>query len=131
MTACLEEWHREGASSDAPVLYVELANTFFGRLVGLAGRRGLAPAHALLLLPCTGVHMCFMLFATDVVYLRRLEDGDTRWQVIRSAPSLRPWLGASVCIEADAALELCAGEAERLGLSAGTIWTRKKERIAV
>ena len=106
---------------DAPFLYLEIADTLWRRFFGLMERERMAPSHALLLHPCSGVHTCFMRFSVDVAYLkRRKSTGD--WQVIKVARGLRPWFAVSVCMEADAALEMTQGEAVRLGVEPGTVW---------
>ena len=48
---------------------VELADSFFSRLRGLMFRRRLKEGCGLLLAPCNSVHMLFMRFAIDVIYL--------------------------------------------------------------
>jgi uncharacterized membrane protein (UPF0127 family) len=113
-------WKARGASEGAPLLYVEIADTFGRRFLGLMGRKKIAPAHALLLCPCSSVHMCFMRFPSDVAFMKRHEDGEG-WQVVKVARGLRPWFGISVCTEADAALEMGMGEAERVGIEIGSI----------
>jgi|GEM_PF-2194325 len=85
------------------------------------GRKNVAPSHALLLRPCSSVHMCFMRFSIDVAFVKRQEDGEG-WQVVKVARGLRPWTGLGVCTEADAVLEMGMGEAERIGMEPGTVW---------
>lgn len=114
-------WKARGASADAPFLHVEIANTFFRRFLGLMGRKSIAPFHALLLFPCSSVHMCFMRFAIDVAFLKRRESIGG-WQVLKVEHGLRPWTGLGFCREADAALEMGKGEAERLNVEPGTVW---------
>ena len=114
-------WKTRGASEGAPLLYVELADTFWRRFLGLMGRKAIAPSHALLIVPCSGVQMCFMRFAIDVAFLKRRESSGG-WQVLKVAHGLRPWLGLGFCGEADAALEMGKGEAERLNVEPGTVW---------
>ena len=114
-------WKARGASSDVPLLYVEIADTFWRRFVGLMGRKSLTPSHAMLLHPCASVHTCFMRFSIDVAFVKRREDGKG-WQVVKVVRGLRPWLGVSVCGEADAVIELRQGEAERMGMEPGTVW---------
>ncbi len=104
----------EGAPEGAPFLRAEAADTFLGRFLGLMGRAKLPPGRGLLLAPCNSVHMCFMRFAIDVVYL----DADDR--VLKVVENLWPWLGLSLCPGARAALEMTAGEAKRLGIEKGT-----------
>ena len=105
---------------DAPLLHLEIADTFWRRFLGLMGWKNIAPSCGLLIMPCSGVHTCFMRFAVDVIYLKHREDGG--WQVIEAICGLRPWIGFSVCRSADAALEMGAGEAKRIGMEPGTIW---------
>ena len=114
-------WKARGASADASLLYVEIADTFWRRFLGLMGRKAIAPSHALLIVPCSGVQMCFMRFAIDVVFLKRRENIEG-WQVLKVAHGLRPWIGLCFCREADAALEMGKGEADRLDVEQGTVW---------
>ncbi len=50
---------------------VEIADSFFARLVGLLGRRSLAPGGGVLLIPCNSVHTIGMRFPVDIVLLSR------------------------------------------------------------
>jgi len=52
-------------------LTAETARTFRQRLVGLLGRSGLTVGEALILQPCQSVHMFFMRFPLDLVFLDR------------------------------------------------------------
>ena len=94
-------------------LEVELADNFLKRLRGLMFRKRLEQGRGLLLAPCNSVHMLFMRFAIDVVYL------DENFCIKKIVRDLTPWLGMSVCFGAWGALELASGEAERLKLSVG------------
>ena len=79
---------------------------------GLLGRRSLPSGEGLLLRPASSVHTMFMRCPIDVVVL----DADLRVLAVRS--ELQPWRMAAAR-GARAALELAAGEAERLGLEPG------------
>ena len=108
--------HIKGAPASAPFLKeidVMVADSFFTRLAGLMFRQKLPPATGLLLVPCNSVHMCFMRFAIDVVYI------DKEYTIIKVVKNLKPWLGVSMCCRAWATLEMTAGEAERCGCEAG------------
>lgn len=112
----IQRMYIAGAPASAPFLNeieVMLADSFFARLAGLMFRRRLPPATGLLLVPCNSVHMCFMRFAIDVVYI------DKDYNIIKVVRNLKPWLGVSICSRAWATLEMTAGEAERCGCSAG------------
>ena len=80
---------------------------------GLLGRDGLEPGEGLLLSDPTGmIHMLFMRFAIDAVFLTE----DLR--VVRVAAHLLPWRIARAR-GARRILEIGAGEAGRLGIEVG------------
>ena len=95
--------------------HVEVADTLSSRFMGLMFRRELLPGHGLLIRPCNSIHMFFMRFALDVVFI----DGDGR--VVRLLDSIRPWRVSSLVRGAKAAIELPAGTASRAALASGTV----------
>ena len=104
-------------------LKIIIADSFLTRLKGLMFQKALQPSTGLLLAPCNSVHMCFMRFAIDVVYL------DERHNVIKVVKNLKPWTGLSICRKAWAALELNAGEAEKYGFEVGRVLIREKDEL--
>ena len=90
----------------------EVADTVPTRMRGLLGRDGLEPGEGLLIRPTNSVHMFFMRFAIDVVFL------DRELVVKKIVEALAPWRMAG-CRGAKAALELPAGEAGRRGITVG------------
>ena len=103
----------KGAPQGAPFLKMMVADNFILRLRGLMFQKSLPSATGLLLSPCNSVHMCFMGFAIDVVYL------DKEFNIIKVVKNLRPWIGLSICSNAWATLELTAGEVDHCGLAVG------------
>ena len=103
----------KGAPEGAPFLEILIANNFFTRFAGLMFKKKLPKATALLLTSCNSVHMCFMRFAIDVIYV------DRECRVIKIVKNLKPWIGLSFCSKAWATLEMSSGEAERCGLAVG------------
>ncbi len=89
-----------------------LAETALTRMRGLLGRRELPSGEGILLKPASSVHMAFMRFPIDAVFL----DRDLR--VVKVASELRPWRAAG-SRGAKAVLEINAGEAGRRGLTVG------------
>jgi uncharacterized membrane protein (UPF0127 family) len=89
-----------------------LADTALARMRGLLGRRELPSGEGILLKPASSVHMAFMRFPIDAVFL----DRDLR--VMKVATDLRPWRAAG-SRGAKAVLEIPAGEAGRRGLTVG------------
>jgi uncharacterized membrane protein (UPF0127 family) len=91
-----------------------VAGTVWARTRGLLGRDGLAEDEGLLIEPAPSVHMFFMRFAIDVVFL------DKERRIVGLAHTLRPWRVAGAR-KAVAALELPAGTALRHGLELGDV----------
>ncbi len=89
-----------------------LAETALTRMRGLLGRRELPSGEGILLKPASSVHMAFMRFPIDAVFL----DRDLR--VVKIAADLQPWRVAG-SRGAKAVLEIPAGEAARRGLTVG------------
>jgi uncharacterized membrane protein (UPF0127 family) len=68
--------------------HVEVPGTMFGRGLGLMFRRSLPAGHAMWIDPCNGIHMFWMNFAIDAVFLDRAQRVVKvyrrlgRWQVV-------------------------------------------------
>src|SRR4051812_47549252 len=89
-----------------------VADTAPARMRGLLGRDRLEPGEGLLIRPTNSVHMFFMRFAIDVVFV------DRDLSVRKIVERLQPWRMAG-CRGARAALELPAGSASRAGITVG------------
>jgi uncharacterized membrane protein (UPF0127 family) len=89
-----------------------VAGNPLARLRGLLGRAALGEGEGLLLRPTASIHMFFMRFPIDAVFL------DRDLTVLRVAEDVRPWRAASHR-GAKAVLEVGAGEARRRGLEPG------------
>ena len=101
------------SSADEPFLYVERAQSFWSRFCGLMGRPRLPENQALLIAPCSSVHMCFMRFSIDVIYL------DREYRILKLVQNLRPWTGLSLCFGAWAVLEAPSGTVIASGYQEG------------
>jgi uncharacterized membrane protein (UPF0127 family) len=89
-----------------------LADTALARMRGLLGRRELPSGEGILLRPASSVHMAFMRFAIDAVFL------DRESRVVKVAADLQPWRLAGAR-GAKSVLEIPAGEAARRGVTVG------------
>lgn len=96
------------------IVHIETADTFFRRFLGLMGRKKLPPSTGLLITPCNSVHTMFMRFSIDVIYL------DKDMKVLKIAKHIKPWIGLSACLKAESVIEMNAGEADRIGIYAGS-----------
>ena len=89
----------------------EAATSFVGRFLGLMGRPSLAPGTGLWLAPGNGIHMFFMRFAIDAVFLGPVE-ADGHRMVVGVRRGLRPWTGLVPLVRGAAGvLELPVGAA--------------------
>ena len=82
---------------------LEIARTSWARFVGLMGRASLAPGRGLWIEPCNSIHMFFMRFAIDVLFLDR--EGKVKRVLLR----LRPWRVSPIVFGARTTVELPAG----------------------
>ena len=98
---------------------LELADSLWAKFRGLMGRPGLDPDEGLWLPGDNGIHMMFMRFAIDCVFLARPEpDGVRRVVAIRRA--LPPWRGVVWFVRgASGVLELPVGVLDATGTAVG------------
>jgi hypothetical protein len=93
---------------------LEVASNFWSRGMGLMGRRGLPDNGGLLIHSCNGIHMMFMRFAIDAVFL------DKGGSVVRAYEGVRPWIGMVPFVwRADKVAELPAGAVRRHAIKRG------------
>ena len=80
-----------------------LADNFWTRMCGLMGKKELKNNEGLLLKPCNAVHMMFMRFPIDVIFL------DKEFMVVKIIDNLRPWCTSPIVRDAFHVVELGAG----------------------
>lgn len=102
------------AAGDVVCERCEVPKSSFARARGLLGRSGLEPGGGMLIDAAPSVHMFFMRFPIDVVFL------DRDRKVVRVVHGLRPWRVAGAR-RAVAALELPAGAAAEAGIEKGDV----------
>lgn len=95
------------------MLKIKLAKTFLDRLIGLMGKNFLPRNAGLLIAPCQSIHMMFMKFPIDAIFI------DKNFVIKKISPNLKTWTGFSICLSAYGVVEVAAGEAERLNLKVG------------
>jgi len=100
---------------------VEVAGSVWTRFKGLMLRRALPQGLGLWLPGDNGIHMFFMRFAIDAVFLGKPDPEGTR-RVVAIRPRLRPWLGLVPLVRAaNGVLELPAGTVEDTGTEVGDV----------
>lgn len=90
----------------------KIARSFFARLLGLMFRKSIAPDEALIFYHAPSIHMFFMRFVIDVVFL------DKNMRVIKIVKNLKPWRITN-CFGAYATIELSANTISQVFLSSG------------
>ena len=91
---------------------IDRADSSKTRSKGLLGRDSLPEGEGLWIVPCEAIHMFFMRFAIDAVYL------DKQKRVVKVVSNLKPWR-ISGSIKAHSVLEVPAGTAELTQTQAG------------
>ncbi len=100
---------------------VDVADSFWARFRGLMGRASLAPGVGMWLSGTSNIHMFFMRFPIDAVFMGRPARDGTR-RVVAVHANLRPWTGIVWYARgADSCLEVPAGTAERTGTRPGDV----------
>jgi len=93
---------------------LEIASSFWRRGLGLMGRKALPPSGGLLIHGCNGIHMMFMRFPIDAVFV------DRSGVVLKVYERVRPWIGLVPLVwRAERVAELPAGAAQRFQIKPG------------
>ena len=98
---------------------LEVGSSLWARFMGLMGRRSLADGDGLFLTGSNGIHMFFMRFPIDAVFVGRA-GADGERPVVSVHRALRPWTGLVPLVRgADGVLELPVGAIESSGTLPG------------
>ncbi len=90
-----------------------IADTCLKRLVGLLRHRSLGEGEALILIPCQSVHMMFMKFAIDVIFV------DAQKKLVGLCSHLQPFRFSRVFWKSACAIEIPPGTIEKSGTRVG------------
>lgn len=78
----------------------QVADSFLLRLRGLIGKDNISDEYALMITPCNSIHMFFMRFNLDVIFI------DKNNRVIHLIKNIKPWRFSKVIWSAKSAIEL-------------------------
>ena len=81
-----------------------VANGFFARAKGLLGKDSLTPQSALLIPRCQSIHMFFMKFSIDVIFVNR------EGYIVGLVTEIHPFQFSPVFWKSDYAIELPKGQ---------------------
>ena len=100
---------------------VETAQGIWGKFMGLMGRPSLDDGAALWLPESNGIHMMFMRFAIDAIFVGRA-DASGRRPVVSVHRSVRPWVGLVPLVRAaHGVLELPVGTIDATATAVGDL----------
>lgn len=92
---------------------IRTADTFLQRLRGLMFRRQPLDQEGVWIIPCRSIHMFFMYFAIDVIFL------DKHNRIVKLAENLAPGSILPPVSSAYSVLEIPAGTVQRFGFEIG------------
>jgi uncharacterized membrane protein (UPF0127 family) len=90
-----------------------LADNWYTRLRGLLGRNKIEQGEGLFLMPCNSIHMFWMRFAIDAIFV------DQHGKVVGVVSNIKPWQVSPVYWRAKNCLELPPGTISDTGTAVG------------
>lgn len=91
----------------------KMANTFVSRFKGLMLRKSLPEDEGLYLKKCNSIHMFFMKFPIDVLFI------DKNSLVVHTLKDFKPWKVSQIIKGAIDVLELASGTIDKLNIMVG------------
>ena len=91
---------------------IGIANTFFLRLRGMIGRR-FESFDALYIAPCKDIHMLFMAYPIDAVFVNK------EGSIVKIVQNLKPWALYAGAAKAHSVIELPAGKSQEWEMREG------------
>jgi len=80
-----------------------VADSFFKRFIGLMFKKELSLGRGLHITPCNSIHMCFMNFPLDIIFLNRNNE------IVSIIEGIKPWKFTNIIPHAYSVLELPEG----------------------
>ncbi|MBC7691377.1 MAG: DUF192 domain-containing protein [Methylotenera sp.] len=99
-----------------------MAERYFTRLRGLIGKSGFVAGQGMLFPRCNNIHMWFMSFPIDVVFIRceKKPDGSATWRVSSVHSSVKAWrITPLMDMSGTETLELPEGRIRQCAIEAG------------
>lgn len=92
---------------------LQIAESFFGRMQGLLGRKSLAADQALWIKPCNNIHTFFMKFTIDCVFINKT------YKVEKVFSKVRPFQIRGPVWKAYSVIEFSEGFVEKWNIQPG------------
>ena len=94
---------------------ITVANNPFSRMKGLLGTASLPVQKALVITPCNSIHMLFMQFPIDVIFINKTN------HVVGLVNNIPPFAFSPIFWESSCAIELPAGTIQQTQTAVGDI----------
>jgi uncharacterized membrane protein (UPF0127 family) len=92
---------------------VSLADNFYSRLFGLIPRKSISTGEGLIIDPCNSIHMFFMRFPIDVLFV------DKNNVVVYIVENIKPWRISKVVWNSKYVVELPVGTVKKASTTVG------------
>lgn len=90
---------------------IRVADSFWTRFKGLMLAPDLLKGEGLIITPCNSIHMMFMRYSIDAVFI------DATHKIVALYENLRPWIGITkLYSNVESVIELPSGSVKELGL---------------
>ena len=89
------------------------ADNFFKRFVGLMFKKELPQGAGLHIIPCNSIHMCFMNFPLDIIFL------SNDLEILSIIEGIKPWKVSKIISKANSVLELPIGTIAKTSSAVG------------
>ena len=94
---------------------VKIADTALSRLVGLLKHSSLSPHQGLIITQCRSIHMFFMRFSIDVIFVDKYD------KVIGLVKNIKPWRMSPYYIRSSYVVELFPGTIDKSKTEKGDV----------
>lgn len=92
---------------------LSVADNFFKRFIGLMFTKELPMGKGLHITPCNSIHMCFMNFPLDIIFLNK------NMEIVSIIEGIKPWKVSKIVSKANSVLELHTGTISKSASTVG------------
>ncbi len=82
---------------------LSVADNFIGRFIGLMFTKELPVGKGLYIIPCNSIHMCFMSYPLDIIFINK------SMEIVSIVEGIKPWKVSKIVLKANSVLELPTG----------------------
>ncbi len=91
----------------------EIADNFLSRFLGLMFKNELPEGNGLLITPCNSIHMFFMKFPLDIIFI------DKEYNIVHLIENIKPWKFSEIIWSSNSVIELPTGAISKTRTAVG------------